>query len=432
MQAARGIVPYPRARRDHDPPGLVDPVIMGQVPASPETPFRLREIAVAAYGPTVVASVGHGAVMPVLALRARELGADVSTAALVVGLLGLGMLLASLPAGAVVARIGERRTLLIGGFVDGAALVGAALTTSVLGLGVAVVVSGMAWTAFLIARQGYMIDAVPTTYRARALSVLGGSHRVGLLVGPLLGAGLIALAGLRSVFVLAAVLTVTAGLLARAMPDLGSQDRARQKAAGHASVWSVLRAHRRTLLTLGVAVVVIGASRSVRTGLLPLWAESIGVSASTTSLIFAVAAAIDIAFFFPGGWLMDTVGRAAVAVPVVLTVAVGALLLPLTDGVLGLTVVTCLIALGNGLGSGIVMTLGADAAPLTGRAQFLGGWRLCGDVGNTGGPWLVGLVAAFAPLAVASVVLGVLGLLGTGWVGYWTRRVDRDRVTADV
>ena len=78
-------------------------------------------------------------------------------------------------------------------------------------------------------------------------------------------------------------------------------------------------------------------------------------------------------------------------------------------------------------GSGIVMTLGADAAPTEGRSQFLGAWRLCGDIGNTGGPLLVGAVAAVAPLATACLVVGVLGLAGAGWVGLWTRRVDRDR-----
>ena len=70
------------------------------MPHAPSTPFRLRDIALTAYGPTVVSSTGHGAVMPILALRARDLGADVSTAAAVVALLGIGMLLASLPAGA--------------------------------------------------------------------------------------------------------------------------------------------------------------------------------------------------------------------------------------------------------------------------------------------------------------------------------------------
>jgi len=89
--------------------------------------------------------------------------------------------------------------------------------------------------------------------------------------------------------------------------------------------------------------------------------------------------------------------------------------------------VMVLIAVGNGLGSGIVMTLGADSAPEVGRPQFLGGWRLCGDIGNSGGPLLVSAVAAAAPLAAACLVIGVLGLLGTGWVGYWTHRLDVSR-----
>ena len=90
--------------------------------------YRLRDIAVAAYGPTVVSSIGYGAVIPVLALRARELGADVQLAALVVGLMGVGQLLTSLPAGALVARIGERRMLLLCGAVDVLAMTVAAPT----------------------------------------------------------------------------------------------------------------------------------------------------------------------------------------------------------------------------------------------------------------------------------------------------------------
>lgn len=389
------------------------------------TEFRLRSIAVAAYGPAIVSAIGYGAVMPVLALRARELGADVSTAAFMVSLLALGMLAFSLPAGALMARIGERRALVIAGVVDAGAMLLASLGDTLLLLGVATFVSGMTWTTFLLARQGYMIDAVPLSHRARALSTLGGMQRVGMVVGPLLGAVVIHLFGLAAVFAFAGVMSLASAAIASTMPDLGSDDRAEQQQAGHLGVWAVLGAHRRTLLTLGVAVIVIGASRSVRNGLLPLWADHVGLSASTTSLIFALAGAVDVLFFFPGGWLMDHRGRAVVAVPVVASVALGALLLPLTDGALGVAAVVMLIALGNGLGSGIVMTLGADAAPQRGRAQFLGGWRLCGDLGNSGGPLLVSAVAAVAPLATACVAIGVLGLAGTGWVGYWTRREDQ-------
>ncbi len=414
-------------------PVLTATIDNGRMPTPETSPvldtpdFRFRDIALTAYGPTIVSSIGHGAVLPILALRARELGADVSTAAFVVALLGIGMLIASLPAGALVARIGERRTLFLGGLIDAVAMTIAALSDSVVMLSAAVVVSGMTWTAFMLARQGFMIDVVPAHLRARALSALGGSHRVGIFIGPLMGAGLIALTDLRSVFVLAAVLSIASGLLALLMPDLGTESRTAQRTTGHLSVWSVLLKNRRTLLTLGVAVIVISASRSVRNGLLPLWADQVGISASTTSLIFSFAALIDILFFLPGGWLMDTRGRMVVAIPVVASVAVAAFLLPLTDSAVGIAAVMALIAVGNGLGSGIVMTLGADAAPVTGRAQFLGGWRLCGDIGLSGGPLLVGLVAAVAPLATASLLVGGLAVLGTAWVGYWTHQADLDR-----
>lgn len=395
-----------------------------------EQEFRFRDIWLVAYGPSIVSAIGHGAIMPVLALRARDLGADVSTAAFIVALTGVGMLLASLPAGALVARIGERRALVAAGFVDAGAMAFAALTDSVLGLALGVLLSGVCWTLFLIARQGFMIDVVPVTHRARAMSLLGGSYRIGVLIGPLIGAGLIRITDLTSVFWLGAVMSVLASLLAATMPDLGEAKRAHARSAGHLGVWTVIAAHRRVLATLGSAVVILGMSRSLRLSLLPLWADHIGLSASTTSLIFAGAAALDVAFMWPGGWLMDTRGRMVVAVPVVLSMAVACLLLPLATSAVGIALVMALIAAGNGLGSGIVMTLGADASPDEGRSQFLGAWRLCGDIGNTGGPLLVGAVAAVAPLATACLVVGALGVAGTGWVGYWTRRVDRDREAA--
>jgi MFS family permease len=385
--------------------------------------FRFRDIAVVAYLPSVVSSVGHGAVMPVLVIHASNLGATTAVAAFVVALLGIGQLANSLPSGALVARLGERRTLVIAGLVDAAAMLAAFLVPSVWLLCLCVFVSGMSWTTFLQARQGFLIDAVPISHRARAMSLLGGSMRVGALIGPLLGALLIHVFGVRSVFVLAVCAALASALIVIRMPDFGRVTRG----VAPLSVRSVLWEHRRTLLTLGVAVIIIGASRSVRTGLLPLWADHIHISAAVVSLLFAVAATIDIALTLPGGWLLDTRGRQVVAIPVVLAVGVGCLLLPLTDSALGVGLVMVIIAAGNGLGSGIVMTLGADAAPQEGRAQFLGGWRLCGDIGNTGGPLLVSAVAAIAPLAAAPVVIGTLALLGAIWVGHWTGRADRKR-----
>lgn len=392
--------------------------------------FRLREIAVPAYGPSIVEGMGHGAILPIVALHARELGATVGQAALVVALVGIGQLVMSLPAGALVARVGERRALTLVGLVEAVVFLLAWRTDDLVLFAVLVLLTGMAWTVFLIARQGYVIDAVPTHFRARALSGLGGSHRIGMLLGPLLGALLISLYGVESVFALGALTSLAAVAMVRAMPDLSADARAAQAVDGPLTVWSVLRQHRRVLVTLGSAVAVISASRSLRLALLPLWCDHIGLSASATSLIFGLAAAVDVSLFYPAGWVMDHHGRTWVAFPVVAAVAAGVLLLPLADTFGTVLAVAVLIAAGNGLGSGIVMTMGADVAPAAGRAQFLGGWRLCGDLGNTGAPVLLGGLTLVVPLAGACLALGGLAVVGTGWVTYWTRRLDRLRRSA--
>ena len=95
---------------------------------------------------------------------------------------------------------------------------------------------------------------------------------------------------------------------------------------------------------------------------------------------------------------------------------VGFVLLPLTHTAVTVGLVACLMGLGNGISSGVVLTLGADAAPVEGRAQFLGGWRLCADLGNALGPLAIGGITAIATLGLATVVMGVVTWLGSGWL----------------
>jgi MFS family permease len=80
------------------------------------------------------------------------------------------------------------------------------------------------------------------------------------------------------------------------------------------------------------------------------------------------------------------------------------------------------MGLGNGLGSGIVMTLGADVAPRDAMVRFLAQWRLMGDSGSASGPLLVAAVAAVAGLAAGIVAAGVVGLLAGAAVVRWVPR----------
>jgi hypothetical protein len=65
------------------------------------------------------------------------------------------------------------------------------------------------------------------------------------------------------------------------------------------------------------------------------------------------------------------------------------------------------------------MTLGADAAPQDGRAEFLGAFRLCHDVGTLTGPLLLAAVTAAATLGVGAVTLSGLSALGATGMARW-------------
>src|SRR4028119_2256629 len=72
----------------------------------------LRPVPLAVYLPSVLYGVGQGAILPVIALSARQLGASLATAGLVVALAGVGQIAGDLPAGQLAARYGERRAML--------------------------------------------------------------------------------------------------------------------------------------------------------------------------------------------------------------------------------------------------------------------------------------------------------------------------------
>ncbi len=392
------------------------------MPTPPES-ISWRRIAVPAYGPTILVAVGQGAIQPLIALSARDLGASVGVAALVVALTGIGQLIGDLPAGALAARIGERRALTLACLVDAAALFGAFLARSLLMLALAVLVAGLAGAVFSLARQKYLTEAIPIRLRARALSTLGGSSRIGVFVGPFVSALIVSRTSIGSAYAFAAVMSLAAAVLTMATPDLVSDhDRHGTGRPRHRSVLSVLAEHRRVLVLLGSGVLVISAVRATRQTIIPLWAETHGLDATTTSLIYGISAGIDMLMFYPGGAIMDRFGRAAVAVPSMLLLGTGFAVLPLTTGPIAIGAAACLMGLGNGISSGIVMTLGADASPDDGRAQFLGGWRLFSDTGNAGGPLVISAFSSVAPLAVAVLVMAGIAYAGSGWLARWIPR----------
>jgi MFS family permease len=389
----------------------------------------LRAIAVPAYLPAVLYGMGQGAVAPAIALSARDLGASLGLAGLVVAVLGVGQVCGDVPAGALAARVGEQRALLGAVAVALLALVGCIVAPSVAVLALGVFALGLANSVFGLARQAYLTEVVPLHLRARALSTLGGTLRIGTFVGPFAAAPLILVAGTDAAYGLHVVVAVLAASVLLVVPDRRPHDDAapgpRRGSAPSASpqgVRTVVRRHRSVLLTLGTAVVLVGAVRASRQAVVPLWADHLGVDAATTSVVYGVSGLLDTLLFYPSGKVMDIRGRTWVAVPSMAVLGVAHLLLPLTAGTASLLAVAVLLGVGNGMGAGVVMTVGADVSPSAGRAEFLGVWRLFHDAGSAVGPLVVSAGTALLTLGAGVAAMGVVGL---GAAGLLARRLPQ-------
>jgi len=391
--------------------------------------FRLREIALAAFGPTLLFALGEGAILPVIALTVRQLGGSVALAALMVTLIGIGSLLSNIPASLVTARWGERWAIVGASAWCALGMLICVVATALWVFAIGVFMVGMAAAVFGLARQSYLTDAVPFHFRARALSTLGGVMRIGLFVGPFLGAACIHAFGLAGAYWAGVASLVAAAFVATRMPELPPHTAAPPAESATAPVAPTLRSvgshHAKVFLTVGVGALLVAAVRASRQAVIPLWAEGIGLDAAATSLIYGFAGGIDMLVFYPAGKVMDRKGRNWVVVPSMLVMGAALLAMPFTHSATSLLIVSLAIGFGNGIGSGVLMTLGADYSPIVGRAHFLGLWRVMADLGSTGGPALLSALTALVSLAGAIWCTGAIAFAAAWLLWVWIPRTPR-------
>jgi MFS family permease len=279
------------------------------------------------------------------------------------------------------------------------------------------------WAVWSLVRLTHLSRVAPPYARGRALSLFGGITRAGNVIGPFLFIGVATHNDTDPAFLIY-LMCVVAGftwmVLARDRSDrVGASARTDPIHPLH-----ILRDHKRGFATSGVGALGISLLRGSRTAIIPLWATHIGLDSSTAATIFAYSSAVDLAFFYPAGVASDRWGRRAVAVPCAVVLSVGHLLVPFSHTYTTLFLVALVLGFGNGLGSGIVMTLGADLTPDLGRASFLAVWRLISDGGTTAGPLVDSAVVGLGSMALAGPVVGVVGFLSAAVVALWLREPE--------
>lgn len=381
--------------------------------------MRQSELMLAVYLPTALLAIAQGVLLLTLPLYASELGVSYMMISIITSAAAMGTLVTDVPAGVVLHRIGLRRSMLIGCALVVLGTISLALSLTP-GLIVTMrIIAGVGTALWSLSRHSFIAQTIPVHKRGSAIALFGGINRIGLFGGPLIG-GIIATAfGMHASFLVAGFLGIV-GWIAAALFIPGDMPGDAPRRGSSSVRWAVVRKTMRSnaadISAAGVAQIFGQVIRQGRQLVIPLiGAKQLGLSAAEIGAVMTVAAVIDMSMFMPAGIIMDRFGRKFSSVPSFAIMAIGIGLVPFAGSFITLMGASLLIGLGNGLGSGSMMTLGADLAPPNATGEFLGVWRLIGDIGMVTGPLMVGAIAGALSLNGSA-----FALMGAGFAASMT------------
>ena len=367
------------------------------------------------YTPWVCASLSVSILAVSLPLSILEHGRSYGSISVVMGAGGVGAALGALRVGVLTDRWGSARVAAgaLAVIAAGSCLLGT--TTIVALLAIAQLAIGRGVIGVMLSRQAVLTSTVSTELRGRAMSLMGGSMRLSVLVGTAGGGVLYDLFGDRWTFVAAGVISAT-GIFA-VLPEL-RQNREPTASArgGWADLFHVFRQHRRRLVAGGMFGMFVMTAREGRMVVLPLVGVALDLSPAAIGGLVAVGYTADLVLFPVSGYVMDRFGRLAAMFPAYGLLAIGLGMLATADTAIMAIVAGVLMGVGNGMSSGSLFTIGSDLAPEEGTASFLSGISVLNDTGRVVGPVLVGVTAKAFGLDVAAAVLAMVMVTGLVWL----------------
>jgi len=379
--------------------------------------IRHHPLILPVYLPTFLISLAGGILIPVLPLYLRDFNAGYGLVGLVLSGQAIGMLVGDIPGSMMMRWLGQRRAMIVGLSLVAISTLTLFYASSIPEAFLYRFLSGIGFSIFGVSRHAYIAENAAIGIRGRAVALFGGINRIGRFSGPAIGGMIGSAFSLRVPFLaagfsLAAALLLVVIMLPKTQATL-LREKGSPKTYSHA-LWTTVRQQYRVLTTVGVGLLFAQMVRTGRDVLIPLYgADVLGLDVAQIGWISTFASTIDMLLFYPVGVIMDRFGRKFAIVPSFLIQGIGLTLIPLTSSFGNLAAVAGLVGFGNGLGSGTMMTLGADLAPAASRGEFLGIWRLIGDTGFMAGPVVAGVVASALVLPAAALVMGASGIIAS-------------------
>ena len=276
---------------------------------------------------------------------------------------------------------------------------------------------GMGFVFFNVAVQNLAGGYGPSSERTRNFSMLALGYSGGHLVGPPIAGLAIDYYGHGAAYLCFAALTAVSMIMLACYRDLESARHAAAEAARH-KVLDLLRlpALRRAVIVGGL----VATGQDLYSFYVPIYGNSIGLSASTIGAVLAMAAAATFVVRFLLPWLTRRYGIEGVLSAAMFAATALFLPFPFVTSVPALCALSFCIGLALGCGQPLTLNIAYNRSP-PGRSGEVAGLRLTvNNVAHIVVPVAAGALGA--ALGVAPVFWASAGLLATS--GYFSRRTD--------
>ncbi|TLZ68769.1 MAG: MFS transporter [Methanobacteriota archaeon] len=293
---------------------------------------------------TMLGTIDSNALVPIIALYAKAVGADLLQIGIIVGLFSAVHAPANLFFGRIADRFGRKLPLQVGLAWDAASLFLYSVATTPLLLALVRISHGIGSGFVGPSSMAIMADTSPRERKGRAMAVYGMALAFAVVIGFGMAGPIVARDGFAVLFyvlsgalvaglVLATFVAEPPASPAKPMPwrRLLAYVQGPMPAAGYASIFALY-------FVLGAFVTLVPLHLQ----------EELGASALVVGLSFAVFAVLSLLFHYPGGILADRYGPATPATIGLVAVAVAMALIPTVKDLPGLVALMVIFGVGHG------------------------------------------------------------------------------------
>jgi DHA2 family methylenomycin A resistance protein-like MFS transporter len=355
-------------------------------------------------------------------LRARELGAGFDTIGLIIGAGALAPALFSIASGAVIDRIGPRRTFILGAAATVVVSLLFVFVTNYWWFLVLQPLAGVARNVAWVASQGYITSIGPASQRPALTGRFSFFSNVSTMVAPLLCGTAAQFVGFRWALLVPAVYAAVFLLIGWLLIEPRAERETPRVAQG-----TGLRAAVRLCALRGIQIALLLSFTRlwitlVHSSFMPLFLVDKGFDPGTVGLVSATSGFVAAALAPTVGFWTRRASPEAVTGASLACGALGVLLIPHLASMPFVFLPSALVGVGGGLSLPLLLGLVANAAPPGRRGVALGLRGMVNQTASSAAPVLVGpiiasvgIVAGFSTggLAAAAMLLGTWMLHGS-------------------